>query len=273
MDLSKEFRNMALAMFVGYKALSMNETPVACIVIDNRSDEIISIGYNYTNNSLNGTKHAEFIAMKRLVDQGVDFANVTMYVTVEPCIMCGSFLRQLGVAEVIFGCGNDRFGGNGTVLSVHDDANLPGKGYSSYGGIMRTEAIQLLRNFYIQENDSAPVPQVKKNKDIDSKSFPENNIVISKDDFVHKYGTERLFIYKDKTLELTPILNQGYLIKDMITLKDIETIPFLEQEMGPTDQRQVDEFFDLFFSIDKNCKVDFTNLASVYNSKKRHLEE
>lgn len=267
MDLSHEFRQMALAMFVAYKAFLMNETPVACIVVDKDSQKILSIGYNYTNISLNGTKHAEFIAMKRLVDEGYDMSKVVMYVTVEPCIMCASFLRQLGISEVYFGCGNDRFGGNGTVLSIHKDSHLPCSNYKSYGGIMRTEGIHLLRNFYIQENDSAPIPQVKKNKDIDKKAFPENNIVISKDEFISRYGIERLNAFEDKTIELTPITKQGYHIGDLISIDDVNAIPYIEEEMGEISTEQFQNFISLFSRIGEDGKVDFDEPST----KKRHL--
>jgi tRNA-specific adenosine deaminase 2 len=46
--------------------------------------------------------------------------GVTLYVTVEPCIMCASALRQLGIREVYFGCMNERFGGCGGVLGVNE---------------------------------------------------------------------------------------------------------------------------------------------------------
>lgn len=48
-------------------------------------------------------------------------ADTTLYVTVEPCIMCASALRQVGIQEVFYGCGNDRFGGCGSVLGVNDE--------------------------------------------------------------------------------------------------------------------------------------------------------
>lgn len=268
MDLSNEFRRMGLAMFVAYKAFLMNETPVACVLIDRNSDKIISIGYNYTNISLNGTKHAEFIAMKRLVDDGYDLSKVIMYVTVEPCIMCASFLRQVGIGEVYFGCGNDRFGGNGTVLSIHKDSNLLHPNYPSYGGIMRTEAIHLLRNFYIQENDSAPIPQVKKNKDIYKKPFPENNIVITKEEFISKYGIQRLNVFEDKSLELTPKLNQGYHISDILDYDDVKSMPYIESEMGPITQDQFTDFVSLFSRIGDDGKVNFDDEPIT---KKRHL--
>lgn len=47
-------------------------------------------------------------------------ANTTLYVTVEPCIMCASALRQLGIRQVFYGCENDKFGGCGSVLSVNE---------------------------------------------------------------------------------------------------------------------------------------------------------
>lgn len=46
--------------------------------------------------------------------------DTTLYVTVEPCIMCASALRQLGIKEVFYGCDNDRFGGCGSVLGVNE---------------------------------------------------------------------------------------------------------------------------------------------------------
>lgn len=45
--------------------------------------------------------------------------GVTLYVTVEPCLMCASAMRQVGIEKVIYGCANDRFGGCGGVQSIH----------------------------------------------------------------------------------------------------------------------------------------------------------
>jgi tRNA-specific adenosine deaminase 2 len=78
--------------------------------------------------------------------------DTDLYVTVEPCIMCASALRQYGIRAVYFGCLNDRFGGCGGVMTVHSDpsVDLP---YPVYGGLFREEAIMLLRKFYVQENN------------------------------------------------------------------------------------------------------------------------
>jgi len=47
--------------------------------------------------------------------------DTILYVTVEPCIMCASALRQLGIREVYYGCENAKFGGCGSVLGVNQE--------------------------------------------------------------------------------------------------------------------------------------------------------
>jgi tRNA-specific adenosine deaminase 2 len=91
----------------------------------------------------------------------------SLYVTVEPCIMCASLLRQFGIKEVYFGAGNEKFGGNGGVLDIHLGNGMftetdreekkrgrrKGRGdYGVSGGWLREEAILMLRRFYVQEN-------------------------------------------------------------------------------------------------------------------------
>lgn len=264
-DLTRHFQFMSTALFVGYKALLINETPVSCIVT--RGDDIISIGYNYTNISLNGTKHAEFIALERL-GRDIDYSELTLYVTVEPCIMCASYLRQLGIGRVYFGCGTDRFGGNGTILSIHNDTSLPHRGYPSIGGICRTEAIQLLRNFYIQENESAPIPQVKKNKNIEEKEFPPNTTNLSKADFIKFFGSLRWERFSSD-VEITPNDGQGYFISQLLTLNELKQVPYLEEELGQVGLNQLDSFSSLFYEISNDGRVNYEQSIDKYLHKKR----
>lgn len=119
-------------------------------------------------------------------------SECVLYVTVEPCVMCASLLRQLGIKKVYFGAVNDKFGGTGGVFKIHQNskpvpkpADRPyqngygpqdasricqGKatpiprdeddgdggnvepGYPVEGGYLRDEAVSLLRRFYVQEN-------------------------------------------------------------------------------------------------------------------------
>jgi len=49
------------------------------------------------------------------------FKKCVLFVTVEPCIMCAAALRLLRIGSVVFGCKNERFGGNGSILNLHTD--------------------------------------------------------------------------------------------------------------------------------------------------------
>lgn len=53
------------------------------------------------------------------------FDRCALYVTCEPCIMCASALSLLGFERVYYGCANDKFGGNGSILSIHQDGCYP----------------------------------------------------------------------------------------------------------------------------------------------------
>jgi len=89
-------------------------------------------------------------------------------------MMCASALRQLGIKEVYYGCGNERFGGCGSILGVNEAIEHPvHPPYRAVGGYMRSEAIMMLRRFYITENMNAPVPKSKVNRVLKTAISPE----------------------------------------------------------------------------------------------------
>ena len=87
--------------------------------LQSRSDSVCEI-WTYSRSS-QGTRHAEFIAIGEMLETYPRSAlrSTDLYVTVEPCVMCASALRQYQIRKVYFGCGNDRFGGTGSILSLH----------------------------------------------------------------------------------------------------------------------------------------------------------
>ncbi|KAI7225661.1 cytidine deaminase-like protein [Hortaea werneckii] len=162
---------MRKAIEMAELALSSDETPVGCVFVHN--GKIIGRGINGTNASLNGTRHAEFVALAEIMAKHPPsiLRETDLYVTVEPCIMCASALRQYRIRAVYFGCLNDRFGGCGGVMTVHSDPGLD-PAYPVYGGLFREEAIMLLRKFYVQENNKAPDPKPKKNRELKTEILP-----------------------------------------------------------------------------------------------------
>ncbi|XP_019442619.1 PREDICTED: tRNA-specific adenosine deaminase 2 isoform X1 [Lupinus angustifolius] len=155
-------------------ALDALEVPVGCVIVED--GKVIGSGRNRTTETRNATRHAEMEAIDVLLEQwqknglsmseiAEKFSNCSLYVTCEPCIMCASALSILGIKEVFYGCPNDKFGGCGSILSLHlsntmslNNGVSPGKGFKCTGGIMAPEAILLLRTFYEQGNPNAPKP-------------------------------------------------------------------------------------------------------------------
>jgi len=121
---------------------------------------------------LQGTRHAEMIAVDALLGryngdfEAADFSSCILYVTCEPCIMCAGALSLLQFQSVVYGCPNERFGGNSSILCIHEtgcgacssDSTNKGGRYSSVGGLYQEEAIKLLQDFYIRGNPNAPKP-------------------------------------------------------------------------------------------------------------------
>ena len=106
-------------------ALEHQEVPVGCVI--EHKGKIIARGCNEVNISKNATRHAEMVAIDQIIEEakirGIPLAELCdsscVYVTVEPCIMCVFALRMVGLKTVIHGCQNERFGGCGSVLNIH----------------------------------------------------------------------------------------------------------------------------------------------------------
>ncbi|OAK97896.1 cytidine deaminase-like protein [Phaeosphaeriaceae sp. SRC1lsM3a] len=170
-DRAYHERFMREAIAMAELALKSDETPVGCVFV--KDGEIIGRGMNETNRTLNGTRHAEFVAIAGILSKHpIKILHETdLYVTVEPCVMCASMLRQYGIRAVYFGCWNERFGGTGGVLNIHADPSID-RPYPVTGGIFREEAIMLLRKFYVQENEKAPEPKQKKTRELKTQILP-----------------------------------------------------------------------------------------------------
>ncbi|KAI0069250.1 cytidine deaminase-like protein [Artomyces pyxidatus] len=158
-------------MEMAEEAFRASEVPVGCIFV--RDGKAIAKARNRTNELRNATRHAELEAIDAILADPMltpepspyALADTTLYVTVEPCIMCASALRQMGIKEVFYGCDNERFGGCGSVLGVNSGLEHPKHpAYKATAGHCREDAIMVLRRFYITENTNAPTPRSKSNR-------------------------------------------------------------------------------------------------------------
>ncbi|RZC78309.1 hypothetical protein C5167_002537 [Papaver somniferum] len=169
---------MELALEQAKLALNSLEVPVGCVIVED--EKVIASGRNKTNETRNATRHAEMEATDYLLEQwqknglskkeiAIRFSKCDLYVTCEPCIMCAAAISILGIKAVYYGCPNDKFGGCGSILSLHsrNTEHLSSGGASEMkgcftckGGIMASEAVSLFRSFYDQGNPNAPKPHM-----------------------------------------------------------------------------------------------------------------
>ena len=161
-------------------ALNKGEVPVGCILVHENS-KIIGIGRNKVNETKNASRHAELVAIDDAIQtirkeetncvlQNFSICDVmkkcVVYVTVEPCVMCAAALRTMKVPLVYYGCKNERFGGCGSVLHIADDLRLNdslGPTFRCIGGKQSERAVNLLKDFYKQNNPNICSQHIGKN--------------------------------------------------------------------------------------------------------------
>ncbi|KAF4033611.1 Cytidine and deoxycytidylate deaminase zinc-binding region [Phytophthora infestans] len=175
MDIDEHEHFMREALLEGERALIRAEVPVGCVFV--HKGEIIASASNRVNELCNATMHAEIVAIEAIAAKYGDkacevLADCTLYVTCEPCIMCAGALAHVSIKRVYFGCHNDRFGGCSSVLNLHERSAFPKsnthRGFPCVSGILKDEAITLLKKFYTSEN-----PRVEDSKKKRKKRSPE----------------------------------------------------------------------------------------------------
>lgn len=133
---------MGEALKEAQKALECNEIPVGAVVVS--GNRIVGRGYNQTEQLLDVTAHAELIALTSAFNTlGSKYLwECTMYVTLEPCVMCAGALYWSQISELVIGAydpkrGFLRFGKN----LLHPKTKIT-------EGIRSLESETMLKNFF-----------------------------------------------------------------------------------------------------------------------------
>ncbi len=135
-------RAIALAKIAGEKG----EVPVGAVIVKN--GEIIAEGYNMREQKNNALSHAETEAINTACKVTGDWRldGCTIYVTLEPCIMCIGAIINARIKEVVFGAYDISFGCVDSTVHMSDLPN--GKDITVYGGIKEDECKSLLTEFF-----------------------------------------------------------------------------------------------------------------------------
>jgi len=144
---------MELALVQAKDALAAGEFPVGCVLAV--GETVVATGQRTSSmNSANEIDHAEIIALRKLVESGEcpDLSGITVYSTLEPCLMCYSTLLVNGVTKIVYAY-EDAMGG-GTCLPLQQLTPL----YRDLHPViiphvLREQSLALFKEFFAQADD------------------------------------------------------------------------------------------------------------------------
>ena len=108
--MENDIRYMQLALTEAHKAFAMGEVPVGCVIV--ADGQVIGRGHNLTETLADVTAHAEIQAITAAANTlgGKYLSQCTLYVTVEPCIMCAGALGWCQIPRVVYGASEEKYG-------------------------------------------------------------------------------------------------------------------------------------------------------------------
>ena len=109
-QIQDDERYMRLALEEAKKAFVLGEVPVGCVIVAN--GQVVGRGHNLTETLADVTAHAEIQAITAAANTlgGKYLSQCTLYVTVEPCIMCAGAIGWAQVRRVVFGATDEKRG-------------------------------------------------------------------------------------------------------------------------------------------------------------------
>lgn len=133
------------------KAEDKGEVPIGAIVVF--EDEIIGRGHNQVEGTQNPTQHAEIIAIEQATKfRGWRLGNCTLYVTLEPCIMCTGAIVHSRIDRVVYALEDPKRGFLGSVEDYSNDPRLNHQ-FEVESGLYREESLSLIQNFFTKLRD------------------------------------------------------------------------------------------------------------------------
>ena len=145
--VSDHERYMQLAMREAEAAFEAGEVPVGAIVVD--AGRVIGRGFNQREQLQDPTAHAEMLALTAAATARGSWRldGCTMYVTLEPCVMCAGALVLARVERVVYGTTDPKGGACTTLYEVLSDPRLNHRA-EVVGGVCQAACAALLQDFF-----------------------------------------------------------------------------------------------------------------------------
>ena len=147
MEIDKRWMRRALTQ--AKRAAECNEVPVGAVVV--LGDEVIGEGYNQPLGTHDPTAHAEIVALRDAARhlENYRLGGTTLYVTLEPCLMCAGAILQARIERVVFGAFDEKAGAVGSTANLLQSP-LANHQCRVTAGVLGDECAELLERFFVE---------------------------------------------------------------------------------------------------------------------------
>ena len=145
--LDSDEKFMRFALQEAKKSQEMNEVPVGAIVVMN--DEILSIAHNQPISQNDPTSHAEINTIRKASENLGNYrlTGATLYVTLEPCVMCYGAIVHARISRLVFGAYDPKTGVCGSSIKLHEQ-NCFNHTPEITGGVLEEDCSLILKEFF-----------------------------------------------------------------------------------------------------------------------------
>ncbi len=143
----QDVAGMRAALAEAAVAADAGEVPVGAAVM--LQGEIIATGHNRSVSDRDPSGHAEMVALRNAAEASDNhrLPGATLYVTLEPCVMCVGVIAQARVQRVVFGAYDDKAGALGSATDLSDSKALNHR-FEINGGLLADECAAALKQFF-----------------------------------------------------------------------------------------------------------------------------
>lgn len=158
---------MELALQQAQQAAELGEVPVGSVLVD-EDNQLISSGHNQPISSHDPTAHAEIVVLRNAAQQMSNYRliNTTLYVTLEPCVMCVGAMIHARVKRLVYGALEPKTGAIVSNCQLLDTATFNHQ-VEIKGGILEQECASILSQFFAQRRAAKRALREEKKNDQD----------------------------------------------------------------------------------------------------------
>lgn len=155
---------MEMALAEAELAGQANEVPIGAILVG-CDGGILARARNITISRVDPTGHAEICAIRAaaLAIGNYRLPGTTLYVTIEPCVMCMGAVLHARLTRVVFGAPDPKWGAAGSLFAFHADTRFNHR-TAVTGGVLEERCRKLMQDFFLTRRLKSPVSQVGADK-------------------------------------------------------------------------------------------------------------